>query len=318
MDSSSAARTAGSRPSRAARSASAGTRGWACSTPSNASASSPRAAKPRVRTAEMMSRTFSSASAMVPDCARGTAARSPARDRLLAAQVHGAEVDGGGNRGHGAVRSKWSPVHFTCLPVRLTGQPRAALPSGSGFGKRLFRKTARAIGGGPEGEDRVGPQREGDAGAGRGVRPGPHQLAGEHTRSPGDEGTGGRRQRRPGGPSGLRARPVLRAGQRARRRCSRRAGTDRPAPGPGAARSRCCVPAGEGRVAGEQVQADGRQQPPEQPHRDAGGRDDRAAHRQCASRCRVGGPGTVPRGSRRLRACWARAVDCWLCHATNR
>ena len=76
--------------------------GAACSTPSNCQASSAQGRRsPACRTASMMSRTLSSASATVPACARGTAARSPARDRCRPRRSTVRKLTAAVDRGHG-------------------------------------------------------------------------------------------------------------------------------------------------------------------------------------------------------------------------
>ena len=81
-----------------------GRAGCSCSTPSNVFASSLSAAKPRVRTAVMMSVTFCSASAMVWCCARGTAARRPARESRWPRKSMVRKLMAGGGGLCGAVR----------------------------------------------------------------------------------------------------------------------------------------------------------------------------------------------------------------------
>ena len=191
IDSSSACRTSGSSSARAASSASCGhPAGADCSTPSNGARSSARAANPSARTAAMMSWTFSSASATVWPCARGTAARSPASVR---------SGPGGPRSGRSTAEVAGAAGNSEEMVTRLFyGAPRRLLPAASSAGSRpgLPGQAARRVPGQIR-RWRWLPAR-GAAPARRGAKtPGwhsrtvsaavPPQRAGQHARLPGKD-----------------------------------------------------------------------------------------------------------------------------------
>ena len=163
---------------------------------------------------------------------------------MAAAQVHGAEVEGGGNRGHGAVRSRVTRLFYVpCPGPRRDAAPpscaaaAASLPQRGPGRRRRVQEEGQGDGRGPQGKDRMDRSEKATLALADVSCRAPHQLRASTPvpQAMSAPAAPARTTRRRPGPGSC----VLAAGRRTRRRCSRRAGTVRPAPGPAAARPRC-------------------------------------------------------------------------------